>query len=790
MKRYFLNQLSAFCLWGLAIGLTMTACSEEDNEKSNPSQPAIEDFNQPDLNFTEQPGSQSFTFTAHEDWVVSVAPVDGVSWCTVSPSSGTAGTHTVTISLEENEDYDDRSVTITLEAGTMVETFVVTQKQKDALLLSADKFEVPQEGGTVTVEAKANVTYTASIGEECRDWITESPGTRGLTAATKSFTVAPNRSGDKREGTITFSNGTLTETVHVYQASGDVILLTKDVFYADPAGDELQVELRSNCEYEVIMPRVYWVQQATTRALSSHTLYYTILPNTLYYDRDARIIYRSKQNPSVCDTLTIYQNAKNTLVLSEREVVVEKEGGVVAVKLSTNLNYAVHMPADADWITAISTKNVETYTLRYNVAPNNERMVRSAKIIFSSEESMLYDTLTVVQNGENAEYMKIDVPYSGHLSRLLPDVANIRNLIISGYLDGDDIRYIREMPLLYYLDLSEANIVEGGGTYWNTAAGHYPQESYKTSNNIVGKYMFSGLENLGVCILPNSTLKIDDYAFKASSNLTELIIPEGVTSIGALAFRQCNRLETVVLPQSLTTIGGSAFSESGLKYITIPGSVTELSGFSNCPNLTRVTIEEGVTEVNGFSKSGLVEIDLPKSIVEIGNWAFSNCPNLKKVTMQGNVKTIGRGAFEGCSSLTDIVIPESVTSLGESVFQGCSSLVDITVPGGITDIPENAFRDCGNLTNATLQEGVVNVGKYAFMGCSGLKIFRTPSTIDYFDYWSMDGCGSLSEFWCYALEAPSATFGGINYNGTLFIPKEGTGYSSYPWNEFDKISRF
>ena len=162
--------------------------------------------------------------------------------------------------------------------------------------------------------------------------------------------------------------------------------------------------------------------------------------------------------------------------------------------------------------------------------------------------------------------------------------------------------------------------------------------------------------------------------------------------------------------------------------------------------------------------------------------------------MQEHVKTIGTRAFEGCSSLTDIVIPESVTSLGESVFQGCSSLVDITVPGGITDIPKNAFRDCGNLTNATLQEGVVKVGRYAFKGCSGLKIFRTPSTIDFFDSDSMDGCGSLSEFWCHALKAPGA-YGGnlgssVNYDGTLFIPKEGTGYNDVPWRYFDKISRF
>ncbi len=645
MKRFAFKQLPAFFLWMLFVGLGIAACSEEEGEKPDPSRPAIEDFNQQDLTLTEQSGSSSFTFTAHEDWVVSVAPVDGASWCTVSPSSGTAGTHTVMVHCEKNEGYDDRSVTITLKAGTTVKTFVVTQKQKDALLLTADKFEVPQEGGNIAVEVKANVDYTASIGEECRDWITENPGTRGLTASTKAFSVAPNRSGDKREGTITFSNGTLTETVHVYQAQGDVILLTEDTFYADPAGDELTVELRSNCEYEVVMPAVDWVKQVTTRALSSHTLYYTVLPNDTYDTREVQIVYRNRQNALAADTLTIVQNPMGAIVLSERVAVVEQGGGTLEVKLSTNVDYEVRMPEDVDWISSIGTKGLTTHTLRYEVAPNEQSAIRSAKIAFVNEAAMLHDTLTVIQNGTDSGYMKLHVSTPGTLGSLLTNLMYVKGLILSGYLNGDDIYLIRNMTSLKYLNLAEANIVQGGAAY-NEVDG----VEYYTEDNVVGDYMFEDCDDLEECVLPRNAIAIGQGAFKGCEELAQIQIPDNVTNIGAEAFRWCRSLPSITIPGKIVNI--------------------ESNTFAYCSLLKSITIQEGVAYIGSYAFSGcpMEAIIIPKSVKVIDEYAFYDCNHLSNVTLQEGLSRIESYAFRDCVNLRWISLPSSITYLGDRVF--------------------------------------------------------------------------------------------------------------------------
>lgn len=382
----------SFRLFGMALmGIFLCASCSSENDKNEPSVPKdpIEDFEQGDMNFTEKAGDQSFTFTANVDWNLSVASTsNGASWCTVSPSKGSAGTQTIKVNVSENDTYDNRSVTITLKAGTESKYFVVTQKQKDAILLTSDKFEVNQQGGTIHIEVKANVEYTAEIGETCKDWIKESPNTRGLNTTTKTYTIATNEDSEKREGTIVFSDGTQTEIVHVYQAGGDIILLTQNEYYADAAGENITVELKSNCEYEVEMPDVDWVHETQTRGMSSHTLYYTIDANESYDSREAKIVYRNKTKETA-DTLTITQAQKDAIVLNQKEYNVGVMGETIEVKVASNTEYSISV--DKDWITQIentSTKGLTENKYYFQITQNTSDQARTGNITFSNEKGM------------------------------------------------------------------------------------------------------------------------------------------------------------------------------------------------------------------------------------------------------------------------------------------------------------------------------------------------------------------------------------------------------------------
>lgn len=676
------------------------SCSSDDKEGSTPpSGSAIEDFNQTAMNFTEKAGEQFFSFTANSDWAVNVAATSGGNtWCTATPTQGEAGSQTVKITTTENDTYDDRSVTITLTAGNDSKSFVVTQKQKNAILLTSDKYEIDPKGGTFTVEVKANVNYTATIGETCKEWITEESNTRALSTTNQTYSVTANESGEKREGTITFTDGTLSETVHIYQAGGDIILLSKNEYNVDAAGEDITVELRSNCEYEVEMPKVDWIHTVSTRAMSSHTLHYTIDANTTYDSREAKIIYRNKKN-DVTETLTIVQAQKDAIILGQKEVTVGADGETIEVKLSANVDYEVKMP-DVDWIAATTTRGLTEHTLYYDIAKNESDDSRTAKIVFTNKDSGLEEVLTVTQKG-NREIVTIDVPVAGELPNIT-ERTDFKALKLTGRLNGQDVKMIRRMRHLEYLDISEVNII-GGEKYHveNKVGGGY----VLLENNTIGMLMFNNdrdmssplFENLKEVLLPNSVTRIERYAFDRVHSLCKVELPDKLETIGESAFNECNNITDITIPNGVTAIESGAFSGCNNLYsITIPNSVTSIGGgiFSYCEKLTNISLPSNLTQIKGFTFSNcssLKDIKIPEGITMIGNSAFQDCKSLEKVSMPTSVTEIGDWAFRDCESLTGITIPNGVKTIGELAFWGCS-ILNVTIPQSVTEIGSGAFN--------------------------------------------------------------------------------------------------
>lgn len=156
------------------------------------------------------------TFSSTDSWTIDVTEGRAASWCSVTPTSGNKGTHTLTITATTNETYDERNAKVTIKAGTTAQSFVVTQKQKNGLTVTSNKVEVGAEGGDIAIEIKANVKFEYEIEEAAKTWISSSES-RALTASTLKFKVTENEGTSKREGKITIRSGELSETVTVYQ---------------------------------------------------------------------------------------------------------------------------------------------------------------------------------------------------------------------------------------------------------------------------------------------------------------------------------------------------------------------------------------------------------------------------------------------------------------------------------------------------------------------------------------------------------------------------------------------
>ena len=417
----------------LACLMLLVACSDDkvEDETTITLPPETETLFEKGVNFTTSAGTQSLEFTATENWNITAR--NGEKWYQVYPTSGGPGKAEISISVEDNDSYDERSVAITINAGKTKKTLMVAQKQKNALLISSERREVKQEGGTIDVEVEANVEYKAIIADDCQSWIkpAASTTTRGLKASTISFKIEMNGEREKREGEIYITDGTLTETVKVYQYGGDVILLNENEYPVGDKGETIKVELRSNCEYGITMPDVSWIKEATmSRGMSSHTIYYTISPNDANESRRAKIIFYNKDNTAIADTLTVIQAQKDAVVIDNKNIELKTPNDtIMGIDVNANVDVEIHPADTCQWITeSTAARGLQLRKIYLKAAKNDGFAPRRGRVLIKSKNGQECDTLKIWQAGKptavKLEQTSLDIPMAGGTYRIKVD-ANV-----------------------------------------------------------------------------------------------------------------------------------------------------------------------------------------------------------------------------------------------------------------------------------------------------------------------------------------------------------------------------
>ncbi|MCI8562879.1 MAG: leucine-rich repeat protein, partial [Lachnospiraceae bacterium] len=167
---------------------------------------------------------------------------------------------------------------------------------------------------------------------------------------------------------------------------------------------------------------------------------------------------------------------------------------------------------------------------------------------------------------------------------------------------------------------------------------------------------------------------------------------------------------------------------------TVSGVNAAITGYTGGAGNVAVPENIGgytVTKVaqDAFKDTKITGVNLPKSITEIGNYAFRDCLSLETVTMEYNstveyTASIGDGAFSGCTALTGVILPENVTSIRDYAFSGCTALEELTLPESLTELGE-CFIASTAIASITIPKNVSHCGRYDGNGplanCKTLK---------------------------------------------------------------------
>lgn len=268
---------------------------------------------------------------------------------------------------------------------------------------------------------------------------------------------------------------------------------------------------------------------------------------------------------------------------------------------------------------------------------------------------------------------------AGQLTELVgDDKYRFTTLSIAGFLNGDDLRTLRDMAgcdnegkatagQLSDIDLSGAQIAEGGKAY---AEGHF------TQTNVVGKAMLASCEKLKRIVLPLQTTKIE-----------------------ADAFRNCSSLHTIEVPTLVESIETSA----------------------GCTALAEINVQAGNSHYS--SKDGVLLSGDGKSIL----WFPMGKEG--EYTLPSTVTTVGDYAFRNCRIET-FHFSDGLTSIGKYAFYN-SSVKEVSLPSTVKQIPTGLFQKCAYLTTVHLGKNTEMLGDYVFDGCPITNLYISAPTPPY-----------------------------------------------------------
>jgi len=138
--------------------------------------------------------------------------------------------------------------------------------------------------------------------------------------------------------------------------------------------------------------------------------------------------------------------------------------------------------------------------------------------------------------------------------------------------------------------------------------------------------------------------------------------------------------------------------------------------FYEAPDISVSTKNKKDTENTKNDNYDITFIKIPYGTTHIDKLSenFKNYDKIITIEIPNTVISIGEGAFKGCSSLAWIDIPNSVKWIEAEAFYGCSSLEYVNIPFGVESIGVRAFANCSKLTSVTTPRSVKWIGKRAF----------------------------------------------------------------------------
>ena len=747
---------------------------------------------QTSLSFTDNGGSQTITLTANKPWTVKCDQ----SWCNVSPSAGEeAASSRITITCDANITHDGRSCNITFTCAELSKIVSVSQATNNGLIVSQTSYELTKAAQQLNIQIQANVKFIVDVDNGCKDWIKYN-STKGLSTSTVILDITENKTYDSREGKVTIKQdgGNLSSTVTIKQSQLDGLFITTPEYNLSNEKHTLTVEVSTNVEFDV-KPEADWVKYVQTKGLSTKQIVLQVDENETYDQRETKVNVKQK-NGDLSGTITIIQDEKYGILVSQPEYSLSNEATTIAVEVKYNVDFEVVIPDECkEWIKHVSTKALNSKTYTFSIAGNETYDNREGSITFKQKNGANSTTISIQQ--AQTDYLEVaQEEYTVDIEGGIITIDVTSNVEYDVFISSEAQSWLHRV------------------------------ETKGINNNTINIAVAPGAENtdrLGEIYVRykefEHRISIHQYSYEASTIIrfedemvkTKLIEAFDINKDGELSLKEARTVENIehafgeIKPiyfyerkpfrsfdefrffTNVTTIPKGMFSVwEDLSSITLPDSITliDTAAFYSCTSLSSVVIPEGVTQIKEetFCGSGLKTVTLHEGVEVVNARAFSYCSNLTTVEVQG-ICLFQSSAFMGCKNLNhlyisdyskwcscgfsyhthpfsyskgdnhlyvrgvevkELTIPMGITKIAAFAFSNCNCLSSVVIPTSITTIEQATFSNCSRLISVTIPSSVTSIGAGAFELCTSLTNIDIPQSVSSIEMGAFNGCSSLT----------------------------------------------
>ena len=214
----------------------------------------------------------------------------------------------------------------------------------------------------------------------------------------------------------------------------------------------------------------------------------------------------------------------------------------------------------------------------------------------------------------------------------------------------------------------------------------------------IGDFAVFRNEQLYRLHLPSCLKTIGIKAFYGCKNLSEVFMQGSyIEVIGDCAFRNCKSLSAIHFIDNVKFLGRSVFAGMDkLQSIGLPNGIEIIPEFTffECESLNSIFIPTSVRHIASYSfqHTAINELELPDSVLTLGDAVFSRCLSLEKVKLSSMLVVIPERTFDSCKILREISIPKNVKRIDKEAFADMSSLERVEFHGKVDAISETAFR--------------------------------------------------------------------------------------------------